>query len=190
MLKAAKFASYVVASCVLAGFSGVTHADEFQYGGISLGQAESKDFCDDISGPGMSCDDNALTGRIYGGAVFDKYMAFEGGYRYIDDMSIGAADVSYHMFDGSLLLFVPDLGPVRFFGKVGAQFWQQDFGGTASSIDSERGVSLRTGLGAVIDITDNVGLRAEWDYLKSVGEGHSNLKSDMHIFSVGPELRF
>ena len=197
MLKAGKVASLVFAGGSLLALAG-TAAAQGGYAGISVGQAQVSDFCDDVV---IECDDTALTGRIYAGGFFDKYLAFEGGYRYTDDTTIedntGSMDVGYHMFDGSLLVFTPEFGPVRQFAKVGAQFWRQDgsvtINGLGSVSDKENGVSLRTGAGATIDITDSFGLRLEWDYLQDIGDdssGVQNLKSDVHIFSAGPEFRF
>jgi len=212
MFKTLKFMPLALASCVFAGGASSVAAEQ-QYTAFTLGQAEVKDFCDDLSGAGTSCDDNAITGRLTAGAFFDKYLAFEGGYRYIDDTSLGAngvingdtvsasMDVSYHMFDGSLLVFTPDMGPVRLFAKAGAQFWYQKFDGSltvngskASGSNSESGIGFRTGIGAVVEFSQNFAVRAEWDYLSNVGDdmdsGLSNLESDMHIFSIGPEIRF
>jgi opacity protein-like surface antigen len=197
MFKVEKALSLVfVGGSILACAS--TAAAQGGYAGISGGQAEVSDFCDDVI---IECDDSALTGRIYAGGFFDKYLAFEGGYRFVDDTTIedntGSIDVGYHMFDGSLLVFTPELGPVRLFAKVGAQFWRQDLSvsinGLGSASEDESGVSLRTGAGATIDITDSFGLRLEWDYLQDIGDdssGIQNLKSDVHVFSAGPEFRF
>lgn len=197
MLKAGKALSLVFAGGSLLALAG-TAAAQGAYAGISLGQADVSDFCDDVA---IECDDSALTGRIYAGGFFDKYLAFEGGYRYTDDTTIedstGSIDVGYHMFDGSLLVFTPELGPVRLFAKVGAQYWRQDrsltINGVGSASDQENGVSFRTGAGATIDITNAFGFRLEWDYLQDIGDdssGLQNLKSDVHVFSAGPEFRF
>ncbi|SNB58296.1 OmpA-like transmembrane domain-containing protein [Marinobacter sp. es.042] len=197
MLKAGKAVSLVFVGSSIFAFAGMAAA-QGGYAGISAGQAEVSDFCDDVI---IECDDSALTGRIYAGGFFDKYLAFEGGYRFVDDTTIedntGSINVGYHMFDGSLLVFTPELGPVRLFAKLGAQFWRQDLSvsinGLGSASEEESGVSLRTGAGATIDITDSFGLRLEWDYLQDIGDdssGIQNLKSDVHVFSAGPEFRF
>jgi len=193
MLKAGKALSLVFAGGSLLALAG-TAAAQGAYAGISVGQAEVSDFCDDVF---IECDDSVLTGRIYAGGFFDEYLAFEGGYRYTEDTTIedstASIDVGYHMFDGSLLVFTPALGPVRLFAKVGAQYWRQEFGGVVDALDDESGVSFRTGAGATIDITDSFGLRLEWDYLQDIGDdssGIQNLKSDVHVFSAGPEFRF
>jgi OOP family OmpA-OmpF porin len=197
MLKAGKALSLVFAGGSLLALAG-TAAAQGAYAGISVGQAEVSDYCDGVS---IECDDSALTGRIYAGGFFDEYLAFEGGYRFVDDTTIenntASIDVGYHMFDGSLLVFTPALGPVRLFAKVGAQYWRQEgkftINGVGSASDEESGVSVRTGAGATIDITDTFGVRLEWDYLTDIGDDSSslqNLKSDVHVFSAGPEFRF
>lgn len=183
-------------------------AAEGVYAGVSLGQADVSDFCDDLSG--VSCDDTPFTGRIYAGGFFDTYLAFEGGYRYVDKATVEATvagfgsasiDSSYHMFDGSVVAFTPAVGPMRLFLKVGAQVWRQELDVSLSTValsgsasESENGVSLRTGVGARFDLTDRFSIRVEYDYLQDVGDdfglGAQNLESDMHIFSAGPEIRF
>jgi|GEM_PF-769443 len=212
MLKTLKLMPVTLVSGIFALGTGDAVALD-QYAGVSLGQAEVSDFCDGASAVGVECDDKAFTGRITAGGFIAKYLAFEGGYRYIDDttadyqVSVGGntlgleADVSYHMYDGSLLVFTPEWGPARFFAKAGAQFWYQKVEGSisvngakSSGSESETGVGFRTGLGAVFEFNQDFAVRAEWDYLKNIGDDYdadiSNLESDMHIFSIGPEFRF
>lgn len=194
--------SCVLAGGLVAGFAGVVAAEETVYVGLSGGQAEVKDFCDGI---GSGCDDKATTVRVYAGGFIDTYLAFEGGYRYVDDVTMEASvpgmraklEMGYHMFDGSLLLFTPDIGPLRLFAKVGGQFWRQDVSlsltGFGRANEDEQGFSLRTGVGATMDVTDSISLRVEYDYLQSIGEEVAdieNFKSDIHVISAGPEFRF
>lgn len=197
MLRAGKAISWVVVGGSMLIGAG-TAAAQGAYAGISVGQAAVSDFCDDVP---FECDDSVVAGRIYAGGFFDRYLAFEGGYRYVDDTTISAdilsIDAGYHMFDGSLMAFTPEFGPVRLFAKVGAQFWRQDLHvsltGVGSASEDESGVNLRTGAGATIAITDSLRLRLEWDYLQDIGDdssGLQNLKSDMNVFSAGPEFRF
>lgn len=201
MLKANRVLSCVFVAGVFSGVSG-NAAAEYVYAGFSLGQAEVKDFCEDL---GSGCDDTSTTGRLYGGGFLDEQLAFEGGYRYIDDVSASASipgmsasiDASYHMFDGSLLVFTPRFGMFQLFAKAGVQFWQQDVSasltGFGSASDSERGISFRTGVGLKAEITKSLGLRLEWDYLRNVGDNIGdveNFESDIHVFSAGPEYRF
>jgi len=206
-MKTGKLMASLVAGVALSGSASMALAQQ-GYAGISLGQAEVKDFCDGLSGlSGVDCDDTALSGRLYAGGFFDKYLAFEAGYRYIDETSAEGAipdvvsagiDASYHMFDSSLLVFTPEFGPVRLFAKAGLQFWRQDVDAKLTVLsegfngsEQESGLAFRTGAGATIDFTESFGLRLEWDYLQNVGDDViDNLESDIHIFSVGPEFRF
>lgn len=207
MLKTGKLWSLAVVASTFIGLSGPSNAAD-RYAGLSAGQATVKDFCDGLSGD--LCDDKAWTGRLYAGGFFDKYLAFEGGYRYVADSSIEisdptlgqlALDASYHMFDGSLLVFTPEYSNVRLFLKVGAQYWRQTLdasvstaGFSGSDSDTSNGVSLRTGVGATLGITERFGVRVAWDYIKDVGDNRGtdlkNFKSDMQVFSIGPEIRF
>lgn len=168
------------------------------YAGFSVGQAEVEDLCD---GGLESCDDDALTGRIYGGVQFNGYTSVEFGYRYMDEVELSDSGVSAsfkgHFVDTTLQLGIPESGPFRIFAKAGLLLWYVDYEVSASNgwisasvDDSDTGVALRTGLGMSYAFTDNFRLRADWDLLVDVGDDDETGEADINIFSIGPEFRF
>jgi opacity protein-like surface antigen len=172
------------------------------YFGISGGQATVEDFC---GGGESSCDDSAPTFRIHGGSELSNFANLEFGYRYVDDVEASgvisgvgvAAAVNGHFIDTTLQLGMPETGPFRIFTKAGLMYWRLNLEGaasngfqTASFSDSSTGVGFRTGLGMSFELSDQVRLRADWDFLVNVGDEDETGETDINVFSVGPEFRF
>ncbi|MCG7199742.1 outer membrane beta-barrel protein [Marinobacter pelagius] len=174
------------------------------YFGLSVGQAEVDDFC---SGAEISsCDDSAVTARLYGGSEYIGFANFEFGYRYLDEVSasgtveglgFASAEVEGHFFDATLQLGMPRAGRFKVFAKAGAMFWQLNYEATAQTSggnlrfsDDDTGVALRTGLGASFNVSENFRVRADWDFLMDVGDEDETGESDINVFSIGPEFLF
>lgn len=178
-------------------FAGSAYAGDSGEGyfGLSFGQADVKDLCEDGFD---SCDDTAFTGRIHGGVHLNSYTDVEFGYRYIDDVdrSIGLyeAEANGHFLDATFQVAAPVTGAFRVFAKAGAMYWRVDYTESVavlgiSESDEEDGVSLRTGIGARYELNDDISLRADWDYLVDVGNNDIG-ETDIQVFSFGPEVRF
>ena len=187
------------------GTSGVQAVEFYPgYFGISVGQAEVDDFC---SGAEISsCDDSSVTGRIYGGTEYIGFANVEFGYRYIDEVSasgtveglgFASAELDGHFFDATLQLGMPRSGRFKVFAKAGVMFWQLNYEATAQTSsgnlrfsDDDTDFSLRTGLGASFDVSENFRVRADWDFLMDVGDDDEYGESDINVFSIGPEFLF
>ncbi len=185
-----------------AAFSGQGHATEAGpgYFGLSFGHAEVKDFCE---GGYRSCDDTAFTGRIYGGLDLNGYTALELGYRYMDEVEVSGSyqgalvevESAGHFVDATLQLGVPQSGPFQVFAKAGALYWILEHKAKASSgslsasaSDEDDGMAFQTGIGARYELSDDISLRADWDYLVDIGA--DDAETDIQVFSFGPEVRF
>src|SRR5689334_13737483 len=70
----------VIALLGLAAFTLPAAAQNAFYAGGSIGQATARDFCNGLSGPGVSCDDQDTAWKIYGGYQFHPNVAVELGY--------------------------------------------------------------------------------------------------------------
>lgn len=187
----------LMTAVVFTAFAGSAYAGDSGEGyfGLSFGQADVKDFCEN----GLdSCDDTAFTGRIHGGVHLNRYTDVEFGYRYIDDVdaSFGIAELraNGHFVDATMQFGVPGTGPFQVFAKAGAMYWLVDYKISApilgiSESDDEDGVSLRTGIGVRYDVNEDISLRADWDYLVDVGNNDIGDR-DIQVFSFGPEVRF
>lgn len=197
----------LITATTLLAFAGHANAADggTGYFGLSLGQAKVKDWCE---GETRTCDDTAVTGRIYGGRQLTSYVGLEFGYRYMDDVDAsGFVDAGWagvalvdveskgHFVDATLQLGVPGSGPFQVFAKAGAMYWMLEHkakaelnGLSASASDDEDGVAFRTGIGARYDLNEDISLRADWDYLVDVGDDMG--ETDIQVFSFGPEVRF
>lgn len=187
---------------VLAHSSAQAAEPQAGYVGVSLGQATVDDFCD---GSETSCDDSALSLRVYGGTELNGFANLEFGYRYIDDVEASgvlsgvgvAVAANGHFVDTTFQLGMPEAGPFKVFTKAGLLLWRLNYEAAASNgfmtvseSDSDTGVAFRTGLGVSFDVSDSVRLRADWDYLVNVGDEDESFETDINVFSVGPEFRF
>jgi len=177
-----------------------THEDG--YVGISFGQATVADFCD---GGESSCDDSSVSFRLYGGTEINGYTSFEVGYQYMDDVEaegyVGGtfltAAVNGHFVDTTLQVGLPEAGPFKIFSKAGLMLWRLNYDASASNSiasvsvsDNDTGIALRTGLGASYELSEQLRLRADWDFLLDVGDEDGSGEADINIFSVGSEFRF
>lgn len=185
------------------GTSGIQAAEFYPgYFGISVGEATVNDLCDlDVD----RCEDNAITGRLYGGSQFTGFANFEFGYRYLDDVSVsgtldgwaGELDIDGHFFDATLQLGLPESGPFKAFAKAGVVYWQLNYDsswtsglGSYTDSDDDSGASLRTGLGVSYEVAEGFRVRADWDLILDVGDDDDLGESDINVFSIGPEFLF
>jgi len=167
-----------------------------------VGQATVDDYC---GGGEASCDDSALTFRVHSGTELSNFASLEFGYRFMDDVEASgfinglgvAIATSGHFIDTTLQFGMPESGPFKLFTKAGIMFWRLNFEGAASDgfqtmsfSDSDTGVGFRTGLGMSYEISDEVRLRADWDFLVNIGDEDDYGETDINVFSVGPEFRF
>ena len=172
------------------------------YFGVSVGQATVDDFC---GGGESTCDDSALSLRVHGGSQLSSFANLEFGYRSIDEVEasgvingIGvAAAVNGHFVDTTLQLGMPETGPFKVFTKAGLLLWRLNYDVAASNgfqtfsaSDSDSGVGFRTGLGASYELSEDVRLRADWDFLVNIGDEDELGETDINVFTVGPEFTF
>jgi len=151
------------------------------------------DICDQLVSAGAtSCDDQNTGFKIFGGYKFNRYLAVEGGYVDFGKMyaySTGPGintDVLVNAYYVSGILAVPVAGRASLFGKAGGEFWEGEVNGaspTASARATDSGTGLMYGAGASFDLSDNVGLRGEWERYDVDG-------NDVDLVSVGIEFMF
>ena len=63
-------------------------------------------------------------------------------------------------------------------------------GGTLSRSQSDSGVSPLLGLGLAINISERIGLRAEWERYFDLGEEDTTTQGDIDLLTVGLTVRF
>lgn len=196
----ARLGAVLIAGSMALGASGTALAQDGRlYFGGSFGQAEANDFCSDlneiVTGFGATmqgCDEKDSAFKLFGGIRLSPNFAIEASYfDYGKFKANGDSGGSPFTISGDATAFgVAAVGilPVgqRFsvFGKAGFLNTELDLvavgpGGVGAESASETGLHL--GLGALFNVTDTVGIRAEW-------ERNDELEVDM--ISVGVQVRF
>lgn len=163
------------------------------YAGATLGQSTAKDACNDLAGTGISCDDSDTAFKIFGGYQINRNFAAELGYADLGKVKAEALglteEVKSTAWDLSLIGSYPINEQFSVFGRLG--FYMADvkddtnFGFSASNSNSD----LTYGLGARYDVTQNLGLRAEWQRYSQVGGGDIG-KSDVDVLGVTALWKF
>ena len=145
------------------------------YVGASIGQAKARDACNDLAGTGLSCDDTDTAWKIFAGYQFHPSFAAEAGYINLGKASaagFGLTDeVKSTAWDLSLISSVPVTEPLSLFGRLGVYSADvkedTNFGFSSSHSNSD----LTYGLGLRYNVTENLGVRAEWQRYHDVGGG-------------------
>lgn len=181
------------------------------YIGGSVGQAQFSDTYVEAQALGYSTtqhlslqEDDSMAVSIYGGYQFNPYFGLEaslagidalnGSYASIGDMSYLALQpkISYPVTDNFSVYAKAGIAYFNAEVKVSNQF----AGASSYSTFSESDVSGILGLGVDYAVTDNVTIRASWDYLRPEldlidnGLAKVTVDSDINIFSLGLSYHF
>lgn len=176
-------------TCALAFAVPAAAQDTGFYVGGAFGQVDFQDFCEGISGPGVSCDEKDTAWKILGGYQFNRNLAVELGYANLGEVSAsgpgGSATVETTAWDVAAVGSFPVIDKLSVYGKLG--LFRADFEGRSSvgaTLDeSESGFTF--GIGLRYDVTRNLGVRAEWQRYNEVdGE------LDADVLSIGAVWRF
>ena len=201
----APFALLALSSTALAdGFYGV---GEVTYSSNSLDHAHFDGALLANGATGLSSEDSGsgYHWRLQGGYRFNPNFALEGGY-----IDFGKADYTASYNGGSAhgslkaggvdlaaLLLLPLGDSFTVFGKLGAVAAKVDSTLTAgapaslaSSSDSVHVYEPLLGVGALYKVSDNVDLRADYDYVGSLGKSDKTGKMDANMFSLGIAYNF
>jgi OOP family OmpA-OmpF porin len=189
------------------------------YIGAGVGQSKANNAsCSDLSGvfdPGFSCSSNDTdTGwKLFAGYQFNPNFALEGGYVDLGNFKASASGTvaaipvtasgsnkaSGFSFDAVGTLPVSE--EFGLIGRIGVFAWTLDStatasgggvgppGTTASASDKPSGTGLDFGLGVKYDFNSVVGVRAEWQRFKSIGDDTTG-KSDIDLLSASLVYRF
>lgn len=165
------------------------------YVGGHIGQAEAKDACDGISGPGISCDDKDTAWRILGGYQFNRNLAIEGAYTDLGELTASAPGISGSAEANALELTGVGSFPLgnafSVYGKAGIYRGEVDsrLSGFGGGNGDESNTDFTFGAGVKFDMTQNVALRAEWQRYNDMG-GDNVRETDVDVLSVGLQYKF
>lgn len=119
-------------------------------------------------------EDSTVGFKVYTQYQFNNWLGVEGAYHNtgeFEELSTapspndGNLDLSFDGFSGALLGYVPvPSEEIKLYGKVGYYDFDDELSrnGTVSSTGAEDG--LMAGAGATIEIADNFGIRADFDW--------------------------
>ena len=175
------------------------------YGGGSVGQATTDCMMDDTE----SCSSTGF--KIYGGYKLTDMFAVEGGYYSLGTMeetltgsytkgqytiTNPSAEGEASGFGISAVASVPVVDNFEVFGKAGAMMWKSEATVTAQITDTvsgqsgkgtdiaeKDGTSLLLGVGANYKVSDNWGIRGEYEHFKR--QDMADEDHDVGIVSVG-----
>ncbi len=182
--------------CTLAVAFPVAAQDSGFYAGGHIGQATAKDSCDNVAGPGVSCDDEDTAWKILGGYQLNRNLGIEVGYTDLGEVSAsgpgGTASVEAKALELVGVGSLPLGERFSVYGKAGVYRGETDATASTALLTgsfSETNNDLTFGVGARYDLTRNIALRAEWQRYADVGGGDIG-ESDVDVLSVGALFRF
>jgi OOP family OmpA-OmpF porin len=209
---------FTTALLVTLGSSVVQAQDQGWYMGIGIGQSKAQDAsCSDLdvgfptTGASCSAKDTSTAAKLFGGYQFNQYVAFEAGYVDLGKFTISAnkptnpfgftADASDKASGFSIdavgtWSITPQLGVL---GRIGFFRWTLDasatlstqFAGGANGSASEKatGTDADFGVGVKYDFNKSLGVRAEFQRFKSIGNDNTG-KADIDLISASFVYRF
>lgn len=204
----------------VASFSGVALAEDAGwYAGGSLGSARAKSDTSaaqldaELATLGITAtstlneDDTGF--KLFAGYQFNKNLAVEGGYvdlgKPIEFSSVvtapGAGTVKTTIKNDGWNMDVVGILPINdafsAFGKVGLYYSKTTLdvsatgaGGTAAVSANKTETTPKFGLGANYAFTKNVGVRAEWERYKNLGDNNTTGEGDVDLWSIGVSFKF
>jgi OOP family OmpA-OmpF porin len=162
------------------------------YGGLGVGRSDSDTNAAGIAGA-KDNKDNAW--KAFGGYQFNRYLGVEVGYIDLGRASIvgpgGAASFDSQAWQASAVGSLPINNQFALTGKLGIARTDTDTVGNIGAtpvLASDHNTDPTYGLGLRYDFTKTVGVRGEWERLRSSGGPFG--KSDIDVYSVNGIYRF
>jgi OOP family OmpA-OmpF porin len=134
------------------------------YAVVGAGQAEYQEFCDGVS----SCDDKDTSWKIAGGAQFNDYLAVEFQYQDFGEADADTYGYETTAFGIHVLPQLPITEELSAFVRLG--FVRAGVEGTGALDGTDYETTTSYGLGAQYNLTSNIAIRAEYDFIHNVGD--------------------
>ena len=169
------------------------------YAGASLGRAHYQETCDGIRSRGFigSCDDVDLGWRVWAGRELTDHLGVELGY--VDFGNVqgtrtppGAFDVdgSIHGWTLHGVLSWPVNDEVAVFGKAGLIVAKVAADTSTGFHGRDTDIAPGAGAGVTYRLTDQLNLRAEWEFFGKVGDPSITGDDTVDLMSVGLEYHY
>ena len=142
--------------------------DEGFYLGGSLGWTSLEQSVA-ITGVGkVQVDDNGYGYKIFGGYQLSPWLAVEGGFRDLGELSSGRVKTELDGFDAFAVAGFP-LGPIRLFGKLGGIYAKSNTRIKNGVRYSNSGLEIGAGAGLEFEL-GSLALRGEIEYFGALDE--------------------
>ncbi len=211
MTKAQFFPGVIAALCAgllattaIAQSNRAAAQDSGFYMGAAIGSAKHDlkraDF-GPVSGVQPSLDRSDRAGKVFGGYRFNPYLALEAQYMDFGSatakyaLPTGAAKEEYtvHALSVAAVGSLPVTDGISLFAKLGPAATTAKTSVNATSLgaaSSAKRSVLLAGVGATLQMTDNLHLRAEYERLGEVGKAGTPGRATPSAFTVGVGFRF
>ncbi len=171
----------VAGATVCALFSGAALAQPYLGidAGISRYDLDASSF--DVAGVSGSVDEEGTVLGLRAGYELNQYVAIEAAYRTLGEAGFNgnvmgcAVDITVDttVIEATILGQLPLGDRWDLLGRVGAARWDVDAdlrSPCVSAADSDDGTGMTYGLGVQYNLTESVGLRAEWQQYEDVAD--------------------
>jgi OOP family OmpA-OmpF porin len=143
--------------------------------------------------------------KLFAGYRLHRNLAIEAGYIRLGEFSFNgttappvslSSAIKSNGWNIDAVGILPLQNNLSVLGKVGV-FFSETKGtvtavgplGTASEGSKEREANLKLGLGVQYEVSDLVGVRAEWDHFRKVGNENTTGEGNFNLFSIGLIVR-
>ncbi|HEY3074045.1 MAG TPA: outer membrane beta-barrel protein [Burkholderiales bacterium] len=155
------------------------------YIGGAVGQSDIK-----FGACAAPCDTKGKAFKLFGGYQFTPMIAGEVSYNDFGETTFGASNVKGTAWDASAIGSWP-IGQFSILGRLGLYM------GELKSTTPSTGASIKAtsthlvwGLGGQLNVTNQLGVRAEFTRFTNMGGGDFHEKGDVQTLTVGGVWRF
>lgn len=153
------------------------------YLGASIGSPTTDGFCAGVG----NCDNSDKSWKVFTGVRMNENLVLEGGYvdfgKQSGTLTGGTLSQQASAFTAAGVVGIPLADQIEAFGKAGVARWTVEQA-AAGSTTEDTGTDVLVGIGANYDLGDNMGVRAEWERYKDIGQ-QDNHGGDIDLMSLG-----
>jgi OOP family OmpA-OmpF porin len=178
---------WVLAAAVALGLPAPALAQESAshvYVGAMFGPSHWRSPC---SGQ-TSCDDTDRALRVFGGYPINSIFSAEAGFNNLGKATGNTASIKGHAWEATGVAAWPLFSTLSVYGKLGIFRGKAEGSGTLLA-NKETNYGPTFGVGAQIDLSRKLALRADWQNYPKLG-GSTLPKTDVNVMSAGALWRF
>ncbi|OQX12384.1 MAG: hypothetical protein BWK73_15135 [Thiothrix lacustris] len=153
------------------------------YLGASIGTTTTDGFCDGLN----ACENGDKSWKGFAGVRMNDNIVLEAGYvdfgKQSGTATTGNVSQQASAFTTAAVAGIPMNDHIELFGKAGIARWTLEQSDSSGTVENT-GTDVLVGVGADYNLGDNMGVRAEWERFKDVGDAAAHA-SDIDLLSLG-----